>query len=85
MSVEPKEGFDKWWWETGSGLVPIEGDDCEQHAERVSRVAWDVALKEEKILREALALVQRYANAGDQRTPPVEYWVRLARKTIEGV
>ncbi len=32
--------FDKWWNIVGSGMAPEDGEDQEQHANRVSRKAW---------------------------------------------
>ena len=41
--------FDYWWHETGSGIKPLEGDDMESHARRVSEVAWSVAMSYEYV------------------------------------
>jgi len=38
------QGFDKWWYDTGSGLYPIKGHDHEQHAQRIARCAWIEAI-----------------------------------------
>lgn len=32
--------FEKWWNDEGSGIYPIEGHDHEEHAKRISRIAW---------------------------------------------
>ena len=32
--------FKKWWNIVGSGIAPQEGEDQEQHVERVCRMAW---------------------------------------------
>lgn len=32
--------FDKWWNETGSGIVPLPNEDGEEHAKRVAVAAW---------------------------------------------
>jgi hypothetical protein len=38
------EGFEAWWHWTGSGIAPAKGHDHEEHAERISCIAWDAAL-----------------------------------------
>ena len=35
--------FEKWWHETGSGIVAMPNHDHEEHAERVAQRAWDAA------------------------------------------
>ena len=35
--------FGYWWFEYGSGLFPIEGEDQEEHAYRVATAAWQAA------------------------------------------
>lgn len=35
--------FGYWWFEYGSGLRPLEGEDQEQHAYRVASEAWKAA------------------------------------------
>lgn len=36
--------FGYWWFEYGSGLHPLKGEDQEQHAYRVATEAWKAAL-----------------------------------------
>jgi hypothetical protein len=38
--------FFKWWYETGSGIIPLPNHDHEEHAERVARVAWETATEQ---------------------------------------
>jgi hypothetical protein len=46
--------FYKWWDETGSGLVPKDGEDHEEHACAIALLAWDAATKSlERQLAEA--------------------------------
>lgn len=40
MEQSEQTGFDKWWTDEGSALRPLEGEDAEEHAHRVSRIAW---------------------------------------------
>ena len=35
--------FGCWWFEYGSGLFPLEGEDQEEHAYRVATAAWQAA------------------------------------------
>jgi len=35
------EGFDRWWYQEGSGMKPTEDEDTEEHVHRVSRIAWE--------------------------------------------
>ena len=35
--------FGYWWFEYGSGLHPLEGEDQEEHAYRVATAAWQAA------------------------------------------
>lgn len=34
-----ENNFDKWWNETGSGIIPQTDDDMESHAKRVAKQA----------------------------------------------
>lgn len=34
------KGFARWWHETGSGVVPLDGDDLESHTRRIACMAW---------------------------------------------
>ncbi len=49
MSADPKlvaiadgieEQFDVWWHNEGSAMRPLPNEDAEEHAKRVSKVAW---------------------------------------------
>jgi hypothetical protein len=39
-SVSDCSGFDAWWHNEGSGIVPRPDDDMESHAHRVAEIAW---------------------------------------------
>jgi hypothetical protein len=32
--------FDRWWYDEGSGLPPLDGEDRETHMHRVAEIAW---------------------------------------------
>jgi putative phage-type endonuclease len=40
-----QEAFKKWWWNIGSGIKPLKGEDHEEFAERMSALAWDAAIE----------------------------------------
>ncbi len=35
-----KKAFRDWWYEEGSGIIPLRGHDLEEHANRVAEIAW---------------------------------------------
>lgn len=35
-----KESFEKWWYDEGSGMPPLPGEDREIHMKRVAKIAW---------------------------------------------
>jgi hypothetical protein len=37
---ELEERFQRWWFSEGSGMRPLNGEDQEEHAHRVSQAAW---------------------------------------------
>jgi len=37
---ERQQRFLRWWWDVGSGIAPVPGEDREAHAQRVARAAW---------------------------------------------
>jgi len=41
--TEPKTPFDRWWWNEGSGIPPLPGEDAEEHVHRVCEIAWETA------------------------------------------
>lgn len=63
MSTE----FDKWWADEGSGMIPDPGEDFEEHAKRIARIAWDNGAykatqpTDEGILKAARALSDQVA------------------------
>jgi len=38
--------FDEWWKTVGSGIVPHDADDAEEHARMVAKIAWRSAMRE---------------------------------------
>lgn len=34
------EAFESWWYNEGSGIIPLPGNDYEEHGYRISRIAW---------------------------------------------
>lgn len=38
--------FDDWWKNEGSALRPLECDDMETHAYRLSKIAWTTAIND---------------------------------------
>lgn len=32
--------FEIWWYDGGSGIIPIPKEDAEEHTRRVSKIAW---------------------------------------------
>ena len=39
------ESYREWWRKVGSGMIPFEGHDMEEHARRVARAAWNASKK----------------------------------------
>lgn len=40
---EPGADFEEWWYEYGSALRSMKGEDYEEHAKRVAEYAWRMA------------------------------------------
>lgn len=38
--------FNRWWHETGSGIIPFTADDMGSHARRVAEAAWKAAVEQ---------------------------------------
>ena len=38
--------FEKWWYEIGSGIGALPNHDHEEHAMRISKLAWEAAYKQ---------------------------------------
>lgn len=32
--------FDVWWYNEGSGMSPLPGEDAEEHVRRICEIAW---------------------------------------------
>ena len=39
-------GFEDWWKNVGSALHPLDYEDMETHAYRVSKIAWATAIND---------------------------------------
>jgi hypothetical protein len=64
-----EQEYATWWWEEGSGILPLPTEDMEEFAHRITQIAWSNAAYKE---REACAKVceeegllwgRRYATA----------------------
>ena len=68
--------FEKWWHETGSGIIPLSNHDQEEHAMRVSQAAWEAASEQLRNERdEARREVCKAESSGriGRRCAPQEY------------
>jgi len=72
-------GFDNWWHHVGSGLPPNVGEDGEEHAMRVCRLAWNAAEHESetkiKELKQVMVGLRREVEHQKNR---VLAWERVA-------
>jgi hypothetical protein len=50
-----EQAYATWWWEEGSGILPLPTEDMEEFAHRITQIAWSNAAYKE---REALAQTQ---------------------------
>jgi hypothetical protein len=50
-----EQAYATWWWEEGSGILPLPTEDMEEFAHRITQIAWSNAAYRE---REALAQTQ---------------------------
>jgi hypothetical protein len=54
-----EQAYATWWWEEGSGILPLPTEDMEEFAHRITQIAWSNAAYKE---REACAkLVGEFA------------------------
>lgn len=42
-SQSAEQTFGDWWAKTGSGIIPLEGDDMETHTKKVALFAWEAS------------------------------------------
>jgi len=49
-----EQAYATWWWEEGSGILPLPTEDMEEFAHRITQIAWSNAADKE---REACAKV----------------------------
>ena len=49
-----EQAYATWWWEEGSGILPLPTEDMEEFAHRITQIAWSNAAYKE---REACAKV----------------------------
>jgi hypothetical protein len=57
--------FQEWWYNTGSGITPIQNEDQHEHARRVAASAWNAIAAElndriEELEYEIRDLASRY-------------------------
>lgn len=45
MNESQKEEFEEWWDAVGSGIIPLPGEDREEHARRVAFRAYAACLE----------------------------------------
>ena len=83
--------FGYWWYEYGSGLHPLKGEDQEEHAYRVATAAWqaahgikeqDMTPQERKVMEQALEALEGMQNAiyniGGEHVTDLNYAVEKA-------
>jgi hypothetical protein len=39
------DAYKNWWYYVGSGIYPLDGHDYEEHAKRVTEIAWKQAIE----------------------------------------
>lgn len=49
-----EQAYATWWWEEGSGILPLPTEDMEEFTHRITQIAWSNAAYKE---REACAKV----------------------------
>ncbi len=69
-------GFRNWWWNVGSGIGPKENHDMEEHASRISEIAWDAAKSENT---EFLKQLKDYMASDDVNADGCEYSLVMNR------
>ena len=40
MDEEIENAFQRWWFNEGSAMRPLKGEDTEEHTHRISQIAW---------------------------------------------
>lgn len=69
-------GFRNWWWYIGSGIGPKENHDMEEHANRISEIAWNAAKSENAELLEQL---KDYITSDEPNSDGCEYSLVMNR------
>ena len=54
IDMTQEQAYATWWWEEGSGILPLPTEDMEEFAHRITQIAWSNAAYKE---REACAKV----------------------------
>ena len=43
-----EQAYATWWWEEGSGILPLPTEDMEEFAHRITQISWSNAAFIEK-------------------------------------
>lgn len=66
----PLTPFETWWHNEGSAMSPLPGEDYEQHARRVSAIAWENgAFCAAPALRQIYDRTEGYADGAPDASP----------------
>ena len=68
--------FYRWWHNKGSGMSPLPGEDQEEHAHRISRIAWHNG-----------AYVERWCRHAIKPVPPAmndDFWESWDIRSVDG-
>ena len=68
-----EQAYATWWWEEGSGILPLPTEDMEEFAHRITQIAWSNAVYKE---REACATILEATDlSGIKDNPSMQKWV----------
>ena len=54
IDMTQEQAYATWWWEEGSGILPLPTEDMEEFAHRITQISWSNAADKE---REACAKI----------------------------
>jgi hypothetical protein len=43
QAAKTTEGFEDWWYNYGSAILPLPGQDHEEHGRRIAQITWETA------------------------------------------
>ena len=48
-----EQAYATWWWEEGSGILPLPTEDMEEFAHRITQISWSNAafIEKERIIK----------------------------------